>query len=38
MIDKSDVDIIGRLSYVMEMGKALNVDDLLDPNKPKMLN
>ena len=38
VIDKSDVDIIGRLSYVMEMGKALNVDDLLDPNKPKMLN
>lgn len=38
VLDKSDADIIGRLTYVMEMGKALDVDDLLDPDKPKILN
>jgi len=38
VIDKSDADIMGKLSYVMEMGKALDIDDLLDPDKPKILN
>jgi len=38
VLDKSDADIIGKLTYVMEMGKALDVDDLLDPDKPKILN
>ena len=38
VLDKSDADIIDRLTYVMEMGKALDVDDLLDPDKPKILN
>lgn len=38
VISRSDADIAGRLSYVMEMGKALDVDDLLDSDKPKILN
>ena len=38
VVNKQGTDIIGKLSYVMEMGKALDVDDLLDPDKPKVIN
>lgn len=38
VITKEDADIAGKLIYVMELGKALDVDDILNSDKPKIIN